>query len=412
VTLIKDEEINVNRCALPYGLTAEKPIAAFQIPNTLITEVGAELLVDTVVSLDPAAGRVTTACGETVAYGSLLLAAGSRPLIPSIPGAGADNVTGVRTLRDLTALRELTAAGTRAAVVGGGYIGIELAAALRAAGLEVTLIEREDRLLPATSEPELAAVVEEVLVGKGVRVKTGGAVTGFPETAGRAAGADTSDGETVEADFVVLALGVVPNSELAAAAGIPVSAAGIVVDERLRTGAENVYAAGDCATKRSLAGNFPVRGEFGTNAVFMGQAAAENILGRTTVFPGVTNASASAVFGWSIGSAGLTESQAREAGMDVVTGYSEVPDRYPMMAGGAPVRTKLVFDRRTLALAGGSVLRSGPRAADDADFLSFAIQTRATLHDLERFQYATHPELAAKPSDNSIVFACRNALRK
>ena len=103
---------------------------------------------------------------------------------------------------------------------------------------------------------------------------------------------------------------------------------------------------------------------------------------------------------------------AQDAGIDTVTGFSKVMDKYPMMNGVALIRTKLVFDRRTGKLVGGSVMRAGCGAAQSADFLSFAIQMGATWGDLMAYQYATHPELAAKPSDNSYVFAAQDAVKK
>jgi NADH oxidase (H2O2-forming) len=167
--------------------------------------------------------------------------------------------------------------------------------------------------------------------------------------------------------------------------------------------------AGDCVEKKSYITGKPIRGEFGTNAVFMAKVVAQNILGRNKTFSGVINANATSVYDWSLGSAGLTEKTALDAGLDVVSGYSEVPDKYPMMDGVTPIRTKLIFERNTGSLIGGSVMRKGFGAAQQIDFVSLAIQMGATLEDLPSYQYATHPELAAKPSDNAYQFSARNA---
>ncbi len=210
-------------------------------------------------------------------------------------------------------------------------------------------------------------------------------------------------------DFAVLSVGVVPNIELATEAGIQTSALGIVTDPYLRTSADCVYAAGDCAEKKSFISQKPTRGKFGTNAVFMAKIVAQNIRGHNKVFPGIINANATTVYDWSIGSSGLTEKMALDAGINVVTGYSEVLDKYPMMDGVTPIRTKLVFERDTGSLIGGSVMRRGNGVAQNVDFISLAIQMGATREDLLSYQYATHPELAAKPSDNTYVFAARDA---
>jgi NADH oxidase (H2O2-forming) len=120
VTLIKDEEINVNRCALPYGISETNPIEKFKIPNQLVTDFGAEPVVDSAVKIDPERKQVHTQSGQSYGYRHLVLATGSRPLVPPIPGVGLDGVTPARSLKDLDTLRGFAAAGQKAVIVGGG----------------------------------------------------------------------------------------------------------------------------------------------------------------------------------------------------------------------------------------------------------------------------------------------------
>ena len=409
VALIKDEAVNVNRCAVPYGISEDKPIKKYQIPNSLVTDFGAELIVDRVASLDPGNQTVHTTSGRRLAYRHLVLATGSKPLVPPIPGVDAGNITPVRSLEDLAFLREKAVSGKRAVVVGGGYIGVEVAVVLQQLGLDVTIVEMLPQILMATTEPEFIDSVTFVLTDKGIRLLTQEQVVAFDHPAEDEVVVRLKSGKALPADLVVLSVGVVPNTGLAAEAGIETSRLGIRVDKGLRTSAENVYACGDCAEKISLVTGQPTRGEFGTNAVFMARVVAENILGANAAFPGVINANATAVYDRSLGSAGLTEAMARQAGIEVTTGFSSVLDKYPMMDAAETIQTKLVFERETQKLIGGSVLRKGECTAANIDFLSLAIQMGATLDDLIDYQYCTHPELAAKPSDNSIVFAARNA---
>jgi NADH dehydrogenase len=144
----------------------------------------------------------------------------------------------------------------------------------------------------------------------------------------------------------------------------------------------------------------------------MAKIVAENILGNNRKFAGVLNANATSVYDWSLGSAGLTKQMAQDAGIDVVTGSSEVLDKYPMMDQVDLIRTKLFFNRENQKLIGGCVMRKGNSTAQHVDFISFAIQMGATMDDLLAYQYCTHPELAAKPSDNSYTFATRDAMSK
>jgi NADH dehydrogenase len=412
VTLIKDEKINANRCAVPYGISGQKPIETFQVPNTLITDFGAELVVDRVTDIDLQARRVQTAHGRAFGYRHLVFATGARPIIPPIAGVEADAITSVRSIDDLACLRQRAAKSRQAVVVGGGYIGVEVAVVLRQMGLEVAIVEMLPQILQATTEPEFIVKVKDTLDQKGVRLLVEQKVVEFASKPDQSVDVKLESGLVLPADLVVLAVGVIPNTELAAAAGIRTSRLGIRVDDTMRTNAEEVYACGDCAEKRSFVTGAPTRGEFGTHAVFMAKIAARNILGSPKQFAGVINANATAIYGLSLGSAGLTEKMAKDAGLDVVTGISAVLDKYPMMDHAGNIDTKLVFNRKNRKLVGGSFLRTDNCTAQNVDFISFAIQMGATIDDLMVYQYATHPELAAKPSDNIYTFAAKDALGK
>lgn len=408
VAVVKDEPINVNRCAVPYGISGIKPIEKYQIPNKLVTDFGADLIIDKAAQIDPVAKNVLLANGERVGYQKLVLATGAHPAAPPIEGLQSSRVTFVRSLDDLQRLRSLAAAATDVVIVGAGYIGVEVAVVMREQGLKVTLVEKFPTILAGTTEPELNSVIEAALVQHDIRLMTGRYVRRFEDN-GRVT---LDNGQSIEADFSVVATGVVPETALAQAAGLDVSPFGVVVDEFMRTSHADIYACGDCAQTLSFFTGKPVHGEFGTNAVFMARTVAQDLLGQARKFPGVINASVSSVFGWSFGSAGMVEKLAIDSGFQVVTGYSEVLDRYPMMDGVADIRTKLVFDQANGRLLGGSVVRKGHTAALAVDFISLACKMGATMQDLVDYQYATHPELAARPSDNAFVFAARDAQKR
>ncbi len=410
VTLIKNEEINVNRCAVPYGIPDEKPIKKFQISNKLVTDFGAELVVDQVEKIDSDKKEVFTKGGRHFSYGDLVLATGSRPVVPPIPGVNSKSITCVRSLADLSVLRDFSKRGKRAVVVGGGYIGIEVAVILSEMGIDVSLVEMLPKILMATLEPEFISHVENVLNKNSIHLLTNEKVVEFEHLENTSVNVKLGSGIVLPSDFVVLSVGVVPNMELAAQSGIKTSRFGICVDEYMRTSAEHVYSCGDCAEKRSFITHQPTRGEFGTNSVFMAKVTAQNIIGGAKKFPGVINANATSVFDLSLGSAGLTEQMAIDAGLNVFSGRSKVMDKYPMMDNASVIHTKLVFNQKDQKLIGGSILGNGHGGtAPHVDFISLAIQMGATIDDLLTYQYCTHPELAAKPSDNCYVFAARDA---
>ncbi|MFK5927441.1 MAG: FAD-dependent oxidoreductase [Desulfuromusa sp.] len=412
VTLIKDEEINANRCAVPYGISDKKPVDKFCISNTLVTDFGAKLVLDYVESIDKDQQSVTTVTGQKFTYDYLVIATGSQPFIPPIPNIDLKNIVNVRSKSDMEQLRGFAKQYKKCVVVGGGYIGIEVAVVMKQLGIEVTVVEMQPHVLLMTMDDDFAETIETHIIDKGVKVINRTQVTAFEGQDGNVSGVVLDNGDVLPADFVIVSVGVKPDISLAEKTGITTSRFGIVVNEHMETNVKNIYSTGDCAEKKSFVTGNPSMGEFGTNAVFMSKVAAANILGNRTTFPGIINANASSAFEYTFGSAGLIAKAAEREGLDYVVGESEVMAMYPMMDGVNMIQTKLVFDKESRKLIGGSVLRKGHCSAGNVDFISFAIQMGATIEDILIYQYATHPELAAKPSDNTYMFAAQDALKK
>ena len=226
VTVIKDEKINVNRCAVPFGINGKKPIEKYQISNMLVTDFGAELVIDRVKNIDTERKQVRTEGGKVYEYTHLVFATGSRPLIPPIPGIDAKTIVPVRSNSDLSALRELSSKGGKAVVIGGGYIGIEVGVALRQMGIDVTIVEMLSKILMATTEPEFINHVEDTMKDNGIHLLTSEKVVEFDHTAGTGVNVKLGSGKSLYADFVVLSSGVILNTELAADAGIKTSQTG------------------------------------------------------------------------------------------------------------------------------------------------------------------------------------------
>ena len=152
VTLIKDEEINANRCAVPYGISDKKPVEKYCIPNTLVTDFGAKLVVDYVESIDKEGQSVTTASGQSFAYDHLVLATGSKPFIPPIPNIDLTNIVNVRSKDDMEKLRGFAKQFKKCVVVGGGYIGIEVAVVMKELGIDVSVVEMQPHILLMTMD--------------------------------------------------------------------------------------------------------------------------------------------------------------------------------------------------------------------------------------------------------------------
>jgi 3-phenylpropionate/trans-cinnamate dioxygenase ferredoxin reductase component len=231
----------------------------------------------TATAIDPAASTVTLDDGRELSFDRLLLTTGAQPRQIPVPGADLDGVYYLRTLDDCDALRLRLDAGGRVAVIGGGWIGSEFAASARQKGLEVALIDPLEIPMARLFGDEIGSFYRDVHAQHGVELLLGDGVDGF-EGDGAVARVKTTGGKTVECDFVVVGIGVAPRVGLAEAAGIKIDN-GIVVDEHLRSSAENVFAAGDVANAWHPFYKQQIRVEHWANALNQGPAAARAMLG-------------------------------------------------------------------------------------------------------------------------------------
>jgi 3-phenylpropionate/trans-cinnamate dioxygenase ferredoxin reductase component len=252
---------------------------AYVHPESFYGEREIELRTGTIAeAVDTGARELTLAGGERLRYDRLLLATGAEPRRLDVPGADLDGVLYLRTLADSDALRARLDAGGRAVVVGAGWIGAEVAASARERGVDVTVIEPLAVPLERALGRELGAIYRDVHRDRGVELLLGTGVEAF-EGDGRVTGVRTSEGRTIECDFAVVGVGVVPRVGLAQAAGLAVDD-GIVVDANLRTSAPDVFAAGDVANAEHPFYGRRIRVEHWANALNQGPAAARCMLGK------------------------------------------------------------------------------------------------------------------------------------
>jgi 3-phenylpropionate/trans-cinnamate dioxygenase ferredoxin reductase subunit len=236
-------------------------------------------------AIGPEAGTVTLADGGSVAYDKLLLTTGVTVRRLNIPGADLANVHTLRTIDDSRAIEALLAPGRNVAVVGGGFIGLEVAASARKRGSTVTVLEAADRLMGRGVIPAVSSAFLDLHRDNGVDVRLGAGVDRF-EGDGKVERVMLADGTALAADLVVVGIGVVPETGLAEAAGIEVDN-GIVVDERCRTSAPGIYAAGDATSHYSPHYGRHIRLESWENAQNQAIAAARNMCGEDFVYAGV-----------------------------------------------------------------------------------------------------------------------------
>jgi NADPH-dependent 2,4-dienoyl-CoA reductase/sulfur reductase-like enzyme/rhodanese-related sulfurtransferase len=316
-------------------------------------------------------------------YDRLVIATGSMPVRPPIPGIDLQGVHVLSNLEEAIAIRkEMEGGKRRVVIVGAGLIGMEVAEAFAERGAEITMVEQKDQVLPALLDREMAILVEKHLVAKKVTVKTDVAVQGLSgDDQGRVAKVITNHGD-LPADLVLVAVGVRPNARLAAEAGLSTGPrGGIVVDEFLRTSDPDIFAGGDCVENRHILTGEPVYVPMGSTANKHGRVIGDNLTGGSTRYPGILGSTILKIFDFNVGATGLTERAARERGYDVATTITPNPDRAHYYPGAKLLVLKGVADRKTGTMLG--IQAAGPgEAAKRIDTAAIAISQRMTLGEI------------------------------
>src|SRR6476660_7683741 len=255
-------------------------------PDKFYRDQTIDLITDRAISIDRAARKVALASGVTLDYGHLVFATGARNRLLDIPNANLPDVRYLRTLDESEALRHLIAPGQRVVVIGAGFIGLEFAATARAKGLEVDVVELAARVMARAVTAEISEFFQLRHTASGMRIHLGVQVTSIESDGTKVTGVSLSDGRHIPADLVVVGVGVLPNVELAAEAGLKV-AAGIVVDEHLLTSDPDISAIGDCALYASPRFGGSLRLESVQNATDHARCVAARLTGDAKPYDGL-----------------------------------------------------------------------------------------------------------------------------
>jgi CoA-dependent NAD(P)H sulfur oxidoreductase len=400
ITVYQEEpEPSISECGLPYHLSGVVERRDKLVART--PEKFAEKDIDVrvrhrVEKLDPEGKKLCVRDLESGgvfedAYDRLVVATGARAVLPPIPGADLDGLFVLRFLTDADQVRGYTKERSpkRAVVVGGGYIGLEVAENLCRLGMEVSLIEAEDRVALAYGS-EVAGRVENRLEDNGVNVHTGAEVEEFVG-AGHVESVRFG-GREIGADLVVLGVGVRPSVELAKEAGAEIGETGAIrVDRHMKTNLPDVWAAGDCVETVNLVSGKPVWVPLGDTANQMGRVAGTNaVTGEDTLeFPGLLGTGIFKVFDLGVGKTGLSEREAEDAGFETVSAAIETSDRASYYPGAQKVFIKLISDGSSGRLIGAESAGSG--ADKLTDICATAIWGKLAYPDLVNLDLAYAP---------------------
>jgi NADH oxidase (H2O2-forming) len=412
VIVVRKEEKALVPCGIPYIMGTLGSTEKNVMPVTLLGD--AELIIDEVTSIDREAKSIATASGETIGYDKLILATGSRPAVPPIPGADLKNVFTIRKeINYLEQLREVLTQSKDVVIVGGGFIGAEFADECRKMGLNVTVVELLEHCLYLNCDEDFCIRIEDKMKEVGVQVNTTCRVKSIVGDKS-VDYVECEKGLRFKADVVILAIGVAPNTELARDAGLEIGEQkGILVDQYMITSDPDIFAIGDCAEKFCFFTGKPTATRLASVATREARIAAANLFQpRQRRNQGTIGVFGTMIADTATGVAGLTERAARELGFELVIGEAVAVDRHPgTMPGARELRVKLIFDRSSAKLIGGEAC-GGVTAGEISNIMAQAIAAGMTASDIALSQVGTHPALTASPLVYQIVNAAEEALTK
>jgi NADPH-dependent 2,4-dienoyl-CoA reductase/sulfur reductase-like enzyme/peroxiredoxin family protein/rhodanese-related sulfurtransferase/TusA-related sulfurtransferase len=352
-----------------------------------------------------------TGAESTEAYDALVLSPGAEPVRPPIPGADDERVHTLRSMADMDGIKAALdqRKPDRAVVIGGGYVGLEMAEALRSRDVAVTLVELADQVFIA-ADPEMVAPIHQQLGLHGVDLRLGTSAAAVDGSNGRLAIA-LSTGESVECDLAILAVGVRPEVTLAREAGLEIgSTGGIAVDGHMRTSDPAIYAVGDAVQVNHFVGGHEALIPLAGPANRQGRIAADNLFGRPSVYRNSQGTAICKVFDLAIGMTGMSEKELRRLGRPHEKVYVHPASHAGYYPGASPISLKLLFDPD-----GGRVL--GAQAVGAAgidkriDVLAVAVRAGMTVHELKDLELSYAPPFgSAKDPVNYAGFVAANVL--
>ena len=404
VLLLADGFPNYSICGLPYYISGETPdwrdLAHRKTPE--LQAAGLELLTEhRVTSIEPSA-RLVHAVGPdgqtvTLGYDKLVIGTGAEPARPPIPGLELEGVYLLHTMEDSFRVQARAAEvpGGSALVIGGGYIGLEMADALTRRGLRVTVVEQLSAVMP-TADVDLGRRIGDELRRHGVDVTTSTAIERIERGGDQLVVAGSGDFRR-EVDLVLVAVGVRPAAELAAAAGIEPGVRGAIrVNRRMETNLAGVYAAGDCVETWHRLLERPLYLPLGTTAHKQGRVAGENAVGVAAEFQGSLGTQVVKVFELAVARTGLREDEARQGGFDPVSTETRVWDHKAYYPGAHQLTIRVTGDRRTGQLLGAQMLgHPAGQIAKRVDIFATALFHRMTVDALSSIDLSYTPPFSA-----------------
>lgn len=416
VLVLRKERLVLIPCGIPYVFGVVGVPEKHLIPaDELLAKEEIDSVVDEAVGLDRDEQAVVTASGERLRYDRLVIATGSNPTIPPIPGAHRPNVFAIR--KDVACLQQILDALQAAkslCIVGCGFIGIEIAEECRRRRPDLTIhiVEMLRHCLQLVYDDEFCLKAEEALKAQSIALWLNEKVASFGGN-GSVGSIRLQSGQEIGADVLILGIGAQANVELAEKAGLELGPTkGIQVNRYMQTGDPRIFACGDCAEKVSFFDGKPSNLMLASIATMEARIAGANLFATTRVNMGVIGVYSTVLGDCAFAAAGLTRAQAEQKGYDVAVGEAESINRHPgCMPGGSALKVKLLFEAGSKVILGGQV--TGAKSGGELiNVVSACIHQRMTADEVATFQTGTHPALTASPIAYQLVNAAEMAIRE
>jgi NADPH-dependent 2,4-dienoyl-CoA reductase/sulfur reductase-like enzyme/rhodanese-related sulfurtransferase len=412
----EEDDISYAGCGLPYyisGVIKERDELISRTPGKFVLD-GIRILKNRRIEQIDTKERTITGrvVGSEKTFGDrfdrLVLATGAKPIRPKIEGTELGNIFYLRSIFDADAVLEQVGSDQiqKVVIAGGGYIGLEMAEALILRGKKVTIVELAPQILTLFDE-DFAGVLRQYLETKGVQIFTSEGIKALKGNGGRVTHVQTVSQE-VEADAILMSLGIRPQVDLARQAGVRIGDTGAIwVNEKMETSAEGVYAAGDCAETTHLVTGKRVWIPLGSTANKQGRVVGVNVCGGNDTFPGVLGTTIFKTFDFNVAKTGLGMKEAEKEGFYPIQAIVRGYDRAHYYPGGKESALKVIADEKTGRILGGQAIGEGP-SDKFIDILAMAIHAKMTCRELASVDLAYAPPYS--PVLSPIIVAA-NVLR-
>jgi len=372
------------------------------VPDKMLEDAGIQVIIDRAIGIDSAKKTVTLQGGDTISYDKLVLANGADPVLPPFPGKELGGVFTLRSTPDAQAMIEFIRDHKvkKLAVVGAGFIGLEVGTLLKTTHpeIDVTIVELLERPLAAMLDDDMAAKVTPYLEEQGMTLRLGVGVSKIIGSDGFVTGIEVDSSETIEADMVLVSVGARTNFDLAKQAGLELGDYGIKINEYMETSDPDIFAAGDNVENTCFVSGRKVSGQLRGTAVCQGRLVAKRLAGAAIPFPGVLYGSCVKLFDLCAASVGLSEESAGKLGIKTAAFTVDSRSKHGMIKGMQPWTLKMIFDTQTRKVIGGQIVSMAEAPVKEIDTVNMAIKMGAVPENLITINCAGHPDLSSEPS--------------